>query len=97
MGRSTVVAVRRWQSEVHGGAIGRLASTALATKARSLFLHIAPCGVSRPLRGVTYDVRRLTIPVNERAVERAIGRGLLGRKPRRPMGRHQRPIRQHVR
>jgi hypothetical protein len=34
--------------------------------------------VKQDINGVTYDVRRLTVPVNERAVERAIGRRLLG-------------------
>ena len=32
--------------------------------------------------GVPQDVRRLTVPVYERAVESAIGRGLLGRGDR---------------
>ncbi len=35
--------------------------------------------VKQSINGVTYDVRRLTVAVNERAVESAIGRGLLGR------------------
>ena len=38
--------------------------------------------VKQNINGVTYDVRRLTVPVNERAVESAIGRGLLGRSDR---------------
>ncbi len=38
--------------------------------------------VKQNINGVTYDVRRLTVPVNERAVESAIGRGLLGRGER---------------
>ncbi len=38
--------------------------------------------VKQNINGVTYDVRRLTVPVNERAVESAIGRGLLGRSER---------------
>ncbi len=38
--------------------------------------------VKQNINGVTYDVRRLTVAVNERAVESAIGRGLLGRGER---------------
>ncbi len=38
--------------------------------------------VKQVINGVTYDVRRLTVAVNERAVESAIGRGLLGRGER---------------
>jgi hypothetical protein len=38
--------------------------------------------VKQNINGVTHDVRRLTVPVNERAVETAIGRGLLGRGDR---------------
>lgn len=38
--------------------------------------------VKQTINGVTYDVRRLTVAVNERAVESAIGRGLLGRGDR---------------
>jgi len=38
--------------------------------------------VKQNIKGVTYDVRRLTVAVNERAVESAIGRGLLGRSER---------------
>jgi hypothetical protein len=38
--------------------------------------------VNQDINGVTYNVRRLTVRVNERAVERAIGRGLLGRNDR---------------
>jgi hypothetical protein len=38
--------------------------------------------VKQNINGVTYDVRRLTVPVHERAVENAIGRGLLGRNER---------------
>ena len=34
------------------------------------------------INGVTYDVRRLTVAVNERAVESATGRGLLARGER---------------
>jgi hypothetical protein len=38
--------------------------------------------VKQDVGGVQHDVRRLTIPVFERAVESAIGRGLLGRGDR---------------
>jgi hypothetical protein len=38
--------------------------------------------VKQNINGVTYDVRRLTVAVNERAVESAIGRRLLGRGER---------------
>jgi hypothetical protein len=36
-------------------------------------------GVQQDIKGVPQDVRRLTVAVYERAVESAIGRGLLGR------------------
>ena len=38
--------------------------------------------VKQDINGVSYNVRRLTVPVNERAVQSAIGRGLLGRSDR---------------
>jgi hypothetical protein len=38
--------------------------------------------VKQDIGGVAYDVRRLTVAVYERAVENAIGRGLLGRNGR---------------
>ena len=38
--------------------------------------------VKQDIGGVTQDVRRLTVSVYERAVESAIGRGLLGRGDR---------------
>ena len=38
--------------------------------------------VKQDINGVQHDVRRLTVPVFERAVESAIGRGLLGRGDR---------------
>jgi hypothetical protein len=38
--------------------------------------------VKQNIRGVPHDVRRLTVTVYERAVESAIGRGLLGRGDR---------------
>ena len=38
--------------------------------------------VNQDINGVSYNVRRLTVPVNERAVQSAIGRGLLGRSDR---------------
>jgi hypothetical protein len=38
--------------------------------------------VKQDINGIIYDVRRLTVPVNELGVERAIARGLLGRNER---------------
>ena len=38
--------------------------------------------VKQKIGGVPHDVRRLTISVSERAVESAVGRGLLGRNER---------------
>ena len=42
--------------------------------------------VKQNINGVTYDVRRLTVAVNERAVESAIGRGLLGPATAKTLG-----------
>jgi hypothetical protein len=38
--------------------------------------------IKQDIRGISHDVRRLTVSVYERAVENAIGRGLLGRGDR---------------
>ena len=42
----------------------------------------AICVMKQNINGVRHDVRRLTVSVFEQAVERAIGRGLLGRGDR---------------
>ena len=54
--------------------------------------------VKQDFGGVPQDVRRLTPSVYERAVESAIGRGLLGRGGRRQfVGGYQRTVCWHVR
>jgi hypothetical protein len=56
----------------------------------------AICVMKQNINGVRHDVRRLTVSVFEQAVERAIGRGLLGRgdraEPFQPDARGQRLV-----
>jgi len=51
-------------------------------KAAAIAQHANSYVVKRDIGGVPQDVRRLTVAVYERAVENAIGRGLLGRGDR---------------
>jgi hypothetical protein len=71
---------------------GRQKAAAIAQQLPTSYL------LKQDIGGVPQDVRRLTVAVYERAVENAIGRGLLGRgRPRQSVDRRQRVVRQHVR